>query len=382
MRFEFNAPRILFGAGTLAQAAPVAREFGQRALVVTGSDPHRAHGLLEALRAQGVESWTFPVSGEPTISTAAAGAESAKALGCHLTIGFGGGSAIDTAKAIAALAANPGDPFEFLEVIGAGQPLRNPALPSIGIPTTAGTGCEVTRNAVLTSPEHRVKVSLRHASMIPRVAIVDPELTYSLPPELTATTGLDALTQLIEPYLSAKATPMTDALCVEGIQRAARSLREAWANGSDAAAREDMALASLFGGLALANAGLGAVHGFAGPLGGMFPIPHGAACASLLPHVMRTNLKAVRERAPRLLERFTTVAQLLTGNRDAPAEDGIGWIARLCAELQIPGLRTFGVDREVIPTLVEKAAQASSMKANPVQLTDGELREILEAGLL
>ena len=275
MNFEFaTATRIVFGSGKLAEAGSIARGLGQRALLVTGADPARAARLGELLDKAGVEFVTFAVAGEPSVALAVAGAELARTGRCELVIACGGGSVIDAGKAIAALATNLGDPLDFLEVVGRGQPLRAAPLPFIAIPTTAGTGAEVTRNAVLAVPEQRVKVSLRSPLMLPRVALVDPELTLGLPPALTASTGLDALTQLLEPFVSGRANPFTDALCRDGLRRCARSLRRAFHDGQDAAAREDMALASLFGGLALANAGLGAVHGFAGPIGGMFPAPH------------------------------------------------------------------------------------------------------------
>ncbi len=299
MRFEFAAPaRIIFGPGTVTQVGPLARELGRRALVATGLNRAHAEPLLASLSASGIDYVTLAVSGEPTTDLARQGARLALESGCDLVIGLGGGSAIDAGKAVAALAANGGDPLDYLEVVGRGQPLTKPSLPCIAIPTTAGTGAEVTRNAVLASPEHGIKASLRSPTMLPRLAVVDPELTYSLPPEITASTGLDALTQLIEPFTSNKTNPLTDALCREGMMRAARSLRTACESGRDAAAREDMALASLFGGLALANAGLGAAHGFAGPVGGMFHAPHGAVCAAFLPHVMAVNVRALRARQP------------------------------------------------------------------------------------
>jgi alcohol dehydrogenase class IV len=218
---------------------------------------------------------------------------------------------------------------------------------------------------------------------LPRLALVDPELTHSLPAAITASTGLDALTQLIEPFVSARANPMTDALCIDGIRRAARSLRRAVEESHNVAAREDMALASLFGGLALANAGLGAVHGFAGPIGGMFPAPHGAVCAALLPHVMSANVTALRIRAPRevALGRYDEVARLLTGRADATAADGIAWIRGLVGALGIPPLRTYGITRDDVSGVVDAAQKASSMKANPLALTDEELRAILSAAL-
>jgi alcohol dehydrogenase class IV len=236
---------------------------------------------------------------------------------------------------------------------------------------------------VLDVPERGVKVSLRHHSMLPRVAIVDPELTYSVPAHVTASTGFDALSQVIEPYLSRQANPLTDTLCTEAIARSARSLRRAFENGSDAQAREDLALVSLFGGMALANAKLGAVHGFAGPLGGVYRGPHGAICAALLPHVLRVNLRALRERAPEshVLARFVHVARLLTGRADAEAEHGIRWIDELAAELRIAPLSAYGLKRDDFPRICEMARVSSSMQGNPIELTAPERSEILAAAL-
>jgi alcohol dehydrogenase class IV len=307
----------------------------------------------------------------------------AKAGRCELVIGFGGGSALDAAKAIAAMLANDGELLDYVEIIGRGQPLTKPSAPFIAIPTTAGTGAEVTRNAVLASPEHRLKVSLRSPLMLAKVAVVDPELTCDLPPALTASTGLDALTQLIEPFVCNRANPMTDGLCVEGLRRAARSLRVAFSKGQDKDAREDMAVASLFGGLALANAGLGAVHGFAGPIGGSFSAPHGAICAALLPHVMAMNLRALRRRDPHgaALFRYEEAAWWLTGDSKAKADDGVKWVRALVTDLKVPRLASFGIQREHFPDLVTKAANASSMKANPIVLTPEELTETLEQAM-
>ena len=384
MRFEFaTATRILFGPGTLRDVASIARTFGRRAFVVTGRSPERAKSLLASLVSSGIETETFPVNAEPTIELMRDGAQRACDGKCDLVIALGGGSVIDAGKAIAALATNDGDVLDYLEVIGQAKPLEQPSLPFIAIPTTAGTGAEVTRNAVLASPEHRVKVSLRSPLMLPKLAVVDPELTLGLPPVLTASTGLDALTQLIEPFTSCRANPLTDGLCREGIIRAARSLRRACEQSNDIAAREDMAAASLFSGLALANAGLGAVHGFAAPIGGLFPAPHGAVCAALLPVVMDVNLRALRQRQPQseALARFSEVGQLLTGQPAATGDDAITWVRELCADLRIPSLRTYGVTQSDVAALCEKAAQASSMKGNPLPLLLGELEEILSRAL-
>jgi alcohol dehydrogenase class IV len=381
MRFEFaTAARIIFGPGTLKEVGPIAGSFGRRAFVVTGRDFGRSARLLGLLAAEGVTATTLAVPGEPSTDLVVQGIREARAAGCELVIGFGGGSALDAAKAIAVLLGNDGELLDYLEVIGRAKALPAPGVPCVAIPTTAGTGAEVTRNSVLASPEHRVKVSLRSPHLLPRVALVDPELTHDLPPAITAATGLDALTQLIEPYLCNRANPVVDALCVEGIRRVARSLRRAFADGREGDAREDLAMASLLGGLALANAGLGAVHGFAAPIGGMFPAPHGAVCAALLPHVMAMNLRALRERQPgsHVLGRFGEIARLLTGRPQATAEDGLAWVQGLCAGLGLAPLRQFGLAESDVPAVVEKAAQASSMKANPIALTVPELTEILQ----
>jgi alcohol dehydrogenase class IV len=383
-RFEFaTAQRVIFGMGVLQEAGLLAKALGKRPLVVTGRDASRCERLLERLGSQGLLATRYALSGEPTLADVRAGVAQARAANADLVIGFGGGSALDGAKAIAALAVNSGDPVRYLELIGEGLPLERRPLPCMAIPTTAGTGSEVTRNAVLASPEHGVKVSLRHVWMLPQVALVDPELALGLPPEITASTGLDALTQLIEPFLSARANPLTDALCREGIPKVARSLHRACENGQDASAREDMALASLLGGMALANAGLGAVHGLAAPLGGMRPVPHGVACAALLPYVLEANLDALRscEQSHPVLARFTELAQLLTGNPDADAQDGIRWTQALVEELQIPRLERYGLEATDLEVIAARAMTASSMQANPVKLDVDTLVRILTRAL-
>jgi len=380
MKFDFATPtRIVFGAGSLNQIGPGIKELGQRALVVIGRDKRRAEKLLTGLAFSGINAKIFSVAGEPDIATVERGVAVAKEARCDVVIGFGGGSVIDAAKAIAAMLANEGELLDYLEIIGKGKALTKSSLPFVAIPTTAGTGSEVTRNAVLASPEHAVKVSLRSPLMLARIAVVDPELAYDLPPALTASTGLDALTQLIEPFTCIRANPMIDTLCMDGLTRAARALRAAVANGQDNSARADMALASLYGGLALANAGLGAVHGFAGPIGGSFPAPHGAVCAALLPYAMAANIQALREREPQngIRQRYEIMAAIFTGQPTATAEDGVAWVRQLTADLAIPKLRDYGIREEHFPGLVAKAANASSMKANPIQLTPAELTNIL-----
>jgi len=384
MGFDFaTAGRILFGAGRIREVAPAAKSMGTRALLVTGAAQERTASLAVDLAAAGIDSSFFPVDREPTVDLVRRGCAVAREAKCDVVIAAGGGSAIDAGKAIAALLANPGDPLDYLEVIGAGKSLAAPSVPFIAVPTTAGTGSEVTRNAVLASPEHGVKASLRSPWMLPRLAVVDPELTFGLPPAVTAATGLDALTQLIEPYVSVRANPMTDMFCVEGMGRAARSLVRAFRDGRDVEARTDMCIASLLGGLSLANAGLGIVHGFAAVIGGAFPAPHGAVCAALLAQGMETNVRALRARAPEseALRRYERIARILTGNLEAAVEDGIEWVRRTCRELEIPPLGAYGIGSEHVPALVEAAARASSTKGNPLPLTADEMRDLVVAAL-
>jgi len=380
MKFEFaTASRIIFGQGTVKEVAPIASKMGHCALLVLGRDVERAGPLSGSLKNTGMKIVTFSVSDEPTIELTIEGVELARQNASDIVIGMGGGSVIDTAKAIAALLTNSGDIIDYLEVIGRGKPLSRPSAPCIAIPTTAGTGAEVTKNAVLTSQEHKVKVSLRSPTMLPDLAIVDPELTYSMPPSLTASTGLDALTQVLEPFVSVKSNPLTDTICIEGLKRAARSLHRAFKDGSDTRAREDMAIVSLFGGLTLANSKLGAVHGIAGPMGGMFPVPHGVICARLLPFVVEVNVRALqRHNSQQYLLRYDQVAQVLTGKSNAKAEEGIARIHDLCDALDIPGLSDFGITEDHFPDLIARSKKASSMKGNPVNLTDEELTEILQ----
>jgi len=384
LAFEFvTATRIIFGPGSSKNAGTLAAGFGRRALLVTGSDQSRARPLIDSLKRSGVAPYNFSVAGEPDVETIQIGVTEAKTHSCELVISIGGGSAIDTGKAIAALLTNPGDLFDYLEIVGKGKALETRPAPFIAIPTTAGTGSEVTRNAVLASTQHRVKVSLRSPLMLPRVALTDPELTYDLPPAITASTGMDALTQLIEPFVCSRANPITDAICREGLHRAARSLPVVFHHSSNANAREDMSLASLFGGMALANAGLGAVHGFAGPLGGMFSAPHGALCAALLPYAMEVNISALRQRQPQsqALRRYEEVAQVLTQDPNTKAEGAVNWIKRLVENFKIPRLATYGITPQHVTEVTQKAAKASSMKTNPVALSSEELKTILTLAL-
>jgi alcohol dehydrogenase class IV len=351
-------------------------------LVCTGADPARHAGLLAGL---GLPAAQFSVGGEPTVDLARAGAATAREHGADVVAAIGGGSVIDTGKAVAMLLGNGGDPVDYLEVVGSGRKITKPAAPCVAVPTTAGTGAEVTANAVLAAPAHGLKASLRSPLMIPRVALVDPGLTVSCPPAVTAASGMDALTQCLEPYVSVRATPLTDGLAREGLSRAAAGLRAAFADGSDLAARTDMAMCSLLGGMALANAKLGAVHGLAGVIGGTAAVPHGVACAALLAPVIEANIQALRSAqaghaahpARAALGRYADVARVLTGNPAAAVEDGLAWIRETVALLEIPRLAAFGVTPQDADDVAAKAAGSSSMQGNPVALSHDDLRAIL-----
>jgi alcohol dehydrogenase class IV len=383
MTFEFaTAGRILFGRGQSQQIPVLARDLGRRALVVLGGSDRGRQALMEGLSDAGVRPVVFNVSGEPTTHLVDRATGIARAEGCGLVIAVGGGSVIDAGKAVAGLLANPGEVRDYLEPMGGGRPLLNPGVPFVAAPSTAGTGAEVTRNAVLDVPEEKLKASLRSPYLLARLAVVDPDLTLSLPPTITAYTGMDALTQLIEPFVSNAANPLTDGICREGLTRVARSLSRAYRDGSDVAAREDMALAALFGGIALANARLGAVHGFASVLGGSTGHAHGAICARLLPFVMEANIRAVEERGDStIIRRYTEISRALTGDPEADARDGVIWVRGLCAEMKIPPLRVAGLSIADCDQLIPLARRASSMQGNPVKLSDAELRDILEASL-
>ncbi len=384
MRFEFiTSKRIVFGEGVARDLGQFAAELGRRILFVGGSDQNRIEILFKVLSRHGLNFTYYPIYSEPTINAIRAGVEVANKERCDLVISCGGGSVLDAGKAISILAANEGDIYDYLEVIGRGRSFTNPSLSLITIPTTAGTGAEVTHNAVIGVPEQRVKVSLRSNFMVPQIALIDPELTYSMPPEVTASTGMDALTQLIEPFVSNKANPLTDALCREGISKVIRSLVRAYQNGADYAARQDMVLASLFSGLALANAKLGAVHGIASVLGGMYSGSHGSICARLLPPVMTINVRALKERGKDRpsYQKYETLASLLTGRDNAAPEDGAHWLQELGESLHIPPLSLHGVNSADFPEIVSKSLAASSTKGNPIELTPEEMEEILKMAL-
>ena len=393
LTFSFGtAGRIIFGKGAFAQADELAAGFGRRTLIVVSpSSGERAQRLAERIQARRDEVALFTVNGEPDLRSVEQGYKVAQSGRYECVIALGGGSVIDTGKAIAGLLTNGGKVLDYAEVVGEGKPLTKPSAPLIAIPTTAGTGAEATRNSVITIPDRQLKVSIRSQHLLPAVALVDPELTYSLPPAVTASSGLDALTQLIEPYTCNRPNPLTDLLAISGLQSAARCLVKAFQEGAPEA-REGMAYASLCGGLALANAGLGAVHGFAGVLGGRYGIPHGTCVAMLLPHVVAGNIAAIeaRDHDQSILTRYTEIARILSevGNQNGiqQSEESLlhalpYMLRHICETLQIPRLGSYGVTEGSLNEIVAQALKASSMRANPVELSGDELTAILKAAL-
>ncbi len=385
VNFEFaSATRIAFGRGKSAEVpAALEAEGVRRALLATNLPGAAMERMRTTLVAAGREVVVFAVEGEPTVDLVQAGRERCRQEGCGAVIGLGGGSAIDTAKAVAGLATNPGDILDYLEVVGRGRPLTQKPLPIIAIPTTAGTGAEVTRNAVIGVPAAKVKVSLRSPWLLPTLAVLDSDLLEGLPVSVIAHSGLDALSHLLESLVSCRANPLTDALAVEGLRHVARSLRTAFRSGMDSQTGDSLMLASLCGGLCLANGGLGAVHGFAAPLGGMLHAAHGAICASLLVPVMEANLRALRERAPEhpAHARYRLVAEIVNGQAGVEVDQGVVWVRELCRELGVRGLRQLGLTEDELPALVAKARTASSMRGNPVQLSESELIQVAKKAL-
>lgn len=377
MNFDFaTVDRLMFGAGRAAQLPAVLAELGSRVLVCTGAHPERHAELLSSLTLPRVVS---TVDGEPTVDRARTVTAAAREHGADVVLGIGGGSVLDLAKTVAMLLGNGGDPLDYLEVVGRGRPVSRPSVPFVAVPTTAGTGSEVTANAVLTVPGDAVKASVRGPLMLARVALVDPLLTVDCPPAVTASSGLDALTQCLEPLVSVRANPLTDGLAREGLRRAGSGLRRAYTDGADVAARTDMAACAVSGGMALANAKLGAVHGFAGVLGALAGVPHGMACAAFLVPVVEANLRALHDRqaGSPAVERYAEAARLLTGDPSATTADGLDWLRETVARLHVPPV---ALDPAQGPDVVRRVARASSTQGNPVELTDAELHAILAAG--
>ncbi|HYE19604.1 MAG TPA: iron-containing alcohol dehydrogenase [Tepidisphaeraceae bacterium] len=372
---SFGVGRVIFGRGVITKLPDVLAALGRRAIVI-----YNGEGLGERVAAlaesAGVVCVVRRQRGEPTVADVDAHVAEARKAECDCAIGAGGGSAIDAAKAVAGLLTNGGAVTDYMEVVGRGQKITRPAAPWVAIPTTAGTGAEATRNAVIGLPAKRFKASVRSELLLPRVAIIDPELGVSVPPAVTAASGMDAVCQLIESYTSTGANPVTDALALRGLAMATPALSRAYADGGDLEAREAMAVAAYLSGVTLTSAGLGAVHGFAAPLGANFPVPHGVVCAALLPHVIAANVAAARaENLSQTVRRYDEVARAM----DVP--DVAAHCAAWARELAIPAFKAFGLTDAHVPEVVALARTASSMKFNPVVLSDDALATVLKRAI-
>lgn len=384
MQFEFStASRIIFGSGRFSSLGKVAYEFGRCALITYNGPKIYIDKAMNLLGSQNIKSIARVIEHEPTIDLVRSLVDLAQSSSVDMVIGIGGGSAIDSAKATAVLVTNPGDITDYLELIGLNNPIINSPLPIIAIPSTSGTGSEVTKNAVIGSTQQHVKVSLRSPFLMPRIALIDPELTLTLPKSATAFSGLDALTQLIEAYTCNLPNPITDALCIQGIHLIAQSIYRALNDGNDLNARESMSVGSLLSGMALANAKLGVVHGLAGTLGGELNAPHGAICASLLANACEANLTALNDRDPEnpAHKRYQDISKTLCNDVEAKPNGLLGWIRELCFYAQIPSLSTYGLIEQDFDTIIERASRANSTKGNPIPLLSSELRNILYKSL-
>lgn len=387
--FQFYCvPRVVVERGGVRRLGEFCGVLGRQVLLVHNADA-AIPAAIAGLRAGGVTASLFRVRGEPAVEDVDAALAQFRSSGCDCLIGLGGGSAIDLAKAVAAVAANGGAALDYMEVVGRGQKIEREPLPWLAVPTTAGTGAEATRNAVIADKSRQFKASIRSEKMLAKLVLIDAELGQSVRPAVTAASGCDALCQAVESYTSRNANPLTDGMALEAVRLAQWALPRAFANGSDLEAREAMAMAALLSGITLSNAGLGAVHGFAAPLGANFPVPHGVVCAALLPHVINANVRALRrsqgDAAQAALRRYATVCRALApdqgGSDNEVIDAGTAWIKQLTRDLAIPPLRSFGLEPSLVPAMVELAQKASSMRYNPVTLTAQELQEVLREAI-
>ena len=389
--FRFAAtPHIHFGAGSRGRLADILETYGPRVLLVTGArsfdDSPLCQALSTALQAR-FELARVRVSGEPSPALVDGAVAEFRGLAADVVVGIGGGSTMDAAKAIAGLLPSGHSVLDYLEGVGSGRPYRGPSTPFVALPTTAGTGGETSKNAVLSEQgPHGFKKSFRDERLVARHVILDPELSLSCPPAVTAACGMDALTQLLESYVSSGANPMTDALAASGLAEVAASLLPAVRHGDDLGSRSGMLYASSMSGLTLANAGLGSVHGLASPLGAFFPIPHGVVCGTLVHEATRMNIACMHDRDPGnpAMIRYAEAGRILLDNPDLDDEAARCALLALLDDwtdmLAMPRLSTHGMTTADIPRIVANA-RGNSMRTNPIRLEDGELAELLKRRL-
>ncbi|ELI0350892.1 iron-containing alcohol dehydrogenase [Vibrio vulnificus] len=377
--FQFmTATRIIFGEGALQSSLSILSQFGYSALLVTGKDLARAMPIIGYFKSQNIRYQHVAISGEPNITMVEETAIIGRKFKPDMVVAIGGGSVIDMGKALAAIIPNQGDVYDYVEVVGRNVPLKTQPIHFIAIPTTASTGSEVTRNAVLKSGQDKVKVSLRSPDMLADVAIVDPTLTYGTDAYTSGRGAMDAFTHLMEAYVCGEPNPLTDMICEEGLRRLSHSIIPGCLQ-DDYKARSDLAFSAMLGGMAITNAKLGAAHGLASALGGKLDAPHSVITAQLAPHVMNENIMAAREagRAD-VLTRYKSLARLVTKNGDASELEGVEWVKGVLDKLQLPELSQFGVCSTSFDAVAEDALRSVAIKGNPLPLTKARLSYILE----
>lgn len=377
--FQFmTSTRIIFGEGALNSSLSVINQYGYSVLLVTGKSLERATPIIRYLKSQGMRYQHVSIHGEPNITMIEETALAGRKFKPDMVVAIGGGSVLDMGKALAAVIPNQGDVYDYVEVVGRNVPLKSKPLPYIAIPTTASTGSEVTKNAVLRSGQDQVKVSLRSPDMLADVAIVDPTLTYGTERYLSGRGAMDAFTHLMEAYVCGEPNPLTDMICEEGLRRLAQSM-VAGCLQDDHRARSDISFAAMLGGMAISNAKLGAAHGLASALGGKLDAPHSVITARLAPYVMSENIKAAHAAGRSdVLSRYTKLAQILTGRVNAHRGDAILWVNMMLEKLSIPTLDTFGVCTTSFELVADDALKTVAIKGNPLPLTKERLRYILE----
>ncbi|MGF1748057.1 iron-containing alcohol dehydrogenase [Vibrio cionasavignyae] len=376
--FQFmTSSRIIFGEGALQSSLSIINQFGYSVLLVTGQDRQRAEPVIHYLHSQNMRYQHVAICGEPNITMVEETAIMGRRFKPDMVIAIGGGSVLDMGKALAAIIPNQGDVYDYVEVVGRNVPLKTKPIPMIAIPTTASTGAEVTKNAVLKSGQDKVKVSLRSPDMLPDVAIVDPVLTYGTDAYTSGRGAMDAFTHLMEAYVCGEPNPLTDMVCEEGLRRLSQSIISG-CKQDNPKARADLSFAAMLGGMAITNAKLGAAHGLASALGGKITAPHSVITAQLAPHVMAENVKAAK-RAGRsdVLNRYRQIAQILTSRSDATIEDGIIWVTMILERLELPKLSDFGVCHTSFDVVAADAMKSVAIKGNPLPLTVDRLEHIL-----
>ncbi len=377
--FQFmTATRIIFGEGALQSSLSIINQFGYSVLLVTGRDTQRAIPILNYLKAQGMRYQHVAITGEPNITMVEETAILGRKFKPDMVIAIGGGSVLDMGKALAAIIPNHGDVYDYVEVVGRNVPLKAKPLHFIAIPTTASTGSEVTRNAVLKSGQDKVKVSLRSPDMLADVAIVDPTLTYDTDPYTSGRGAMDAFTHLMEAYVCGEPNPLTDMVCEEGLRRLSCSVI-AGCKHNDHKARSDLSFVALLGGMAITNAKLGAAHGLAAALGGKLDAPHSVITARLAPHVMQENIDAAKKAGRTdVINRYRKLAQLVTGRTNANEHDGVLWVKMVLDKLELPSLGQFGVCQTSFEQVASDALKSVAIKGNPLPLNHERLTYILK----